>query len=66
MATSELCEKIASTLRQAALANNTQIVVHQCEFIAEVARRDPDLAIDFIVFANEGELNHRIAEVIIN
>lgn len=65
MASSELCEKITSALHHAAREIKCRIVVHQCEFIAEVLRLKPELGVDFIIFAIDGRVNQSVAEVLL-
>lgn len=63
VATSDLCDKVFDALHVAAKGRKCRIVVHQCEFIAEVTRPNFNLAVDFIVFAIDGQVTQSIVEV---
>lgn len=63
VAPSELCDKISDALHVAAKEKKCQIVVHQCEFIAEVLKPKSNLAVDFIIFVIDGQTTQSINEV---
>ncbi|XP_011308707.1 uncharacterized protein [Fopius arisanus] len=63
VASSEICEKITDSLHLAAKNRKCRLVVHQCEAVSQVVKSRTNLAVDFIVFAIDGQVTHSISEV---
>ncbi|XP_015111485.1 uncharacterized protein LOC107037440 [Diachasma alloeum] len=63
VASSDLCEKISESLHSVAKERKCRLVVHQCESVSQVVKARTNLAVDFIVFAIDGQVTHSISEV---